>query len=117
MGQSKLETEYPLETVYGVNAFLADFHHIQAAAYDKGDFDAVNLIVDFQTVSRKVEPTPRQKEALHYVFDLDLTQREAGERMGISQQAVQQLISVYVEKVAKQYASDLRLVERRGAIQ
>ena len=37
-------------------------------------------------------PTLRQFEALKYVYFMELTYKEAGERMGISQQAVSGLI-------------------------
>ncbi|WP_427036542.1 sigma factor-like helix-turn-helix DNA-binding protein [Cytobacillus pseudoceanisediminis] len=105
--EHKLETEYPLETPQGVNAFLSNIHYIRSSAYDKGDYDAINMLVDFEIAYSKITTTARQREAIQLVFFADLTQREAGEIMGISQQAVQQLIHAVVTKIAEQYAKDL----------
>jgi RNA polymerase sigma factor (sigma-70 family) len=105
--EHKLETEYPLETPQGVNAFLSNIHYIRSSAYDKGDYDAINMLIDFELAYSKITTTARQREAIQLVFFADLTQREAGEIMGISQQAVQQLIHAVVTKIAEQYAKDL----------
>lgn len=105
--EHKLEFEYPLETPQGVNAFLSNIHHIRSSAIDKGDFDAIILLVDFEIAYSKINVTARQREAVQLVFFADLTQREAGEIMGISQQAVQQLLHSVVVKISEQYGRDL----------
>lgn len=105
--EHRLENEYPLETPKGVNAFLSNIHHIRSSAVDKGDYDAINMLIDFELAYSRIDITSRQREAVQYVFFADLTQREAGEIMGISQQAVQQLVQSVVLKIAEQYAKDL----------
>jgi RNA polymerase sigma factor (sigma-70 family) len=105
--EHRIETEYPIETPQGVNALLSNIHHVRSAAIDKGDFDAINLLIDFEIAYSKINVTPRQRQAIQLVYFADLTQREAGEIMGISQQAVQQLIQSVVNKIAEQYAKDL----------
>jgi predicted DNA-binding protein (UPF0251 family) len=109
--EHKLEVEFPLETPQGVNAFLSNIHHVRSAAIDKGDYDAINLLIDFDIAYSKINVTPRQKQAIQLVFFADLTQREAGEIMGISQQAVQQLINSVINKISEQYAKDLNDVK------
>lgn len=104
---NKFEKDYPLETPEGVYALFMDFFHVKASAYDKSDFDAIDLLIDFEMAYAKITKTKRQEQAINYVFSKDLTQREAAERMDVSQQAVQQLIWNIVNKVAKQYRSDI----------
>lgn len=105
------EIEYSLEKPEGVNAFLSNLHHIRAAGFDKGDYNAIILLVDFEIAFSRVKITERQRQALHFVFFRDLTQRETGQIMGISQQAVHQLINAVVVKISEQYERDLNSVE------
>jgi RNA polymerase sigma factor (sigma-70 family) len=109
--EHRIETEYPIETPQGVNALLSNIHHVRSSAIDKGDFDAINLLIDFEIAYSRINVTPRQRQAIQLVYFADLTQREAGEIMGISQQAVQQLIQSVVNKIAEQYAKDLNDVK------
>lgn len=109
--ECRLENEYPLDTPQGVNALLSNIHYIRCAAIDKGDFDAINLLIDFEIAYSKIEITKRQRQAIMLVYFADLTQKEAGDFMGISQQAVQQLIQNVVKKVAEQYRKDLEQIE------
>lgn len=111
LNEQRLEAEYPLETEQGVNAFLSNYHHIRSSAIDKGDYDAIILMVDFEIAFSKISITDRQREAVNLVFFKDLTQREAGNIMGITQQAVQQLTHAVVKKIANQYTQDLQDVQ------
>jgi len=114
--EQRLETEYPLQSPQGVNAFLSNYHHIRSSAYYKSDYDALNMLIDFEIAFSKVTITDRQRQAVLLVYWHDLTQREAGEFMGISQQAVQQLINAVITKIANQYAADLKGAnDRRGS--
>jgi RNA polymerase sigma factor (sigma-70 family) len=47
--------------------------------------------------------TGRQSEALRLVYEEDLTQEEAGRRMGVSQQAVDQHVSGAIEAISEIY--------------
>lgn len=112
----RLETEYPLDTPQGVNALLSNYHYVRSAAIDKGDFDAINMLIDFEIAYSKIKVTRRQKRAMQLVYFADLTQKEAGAIMGVSQQAVQQLLNNVVNKIAEQYRQDLEQVEVNGYV-
>ncbi|WP_163530953.1 sigma factor-like helix-turn-helix DNA-binding protein [Halobacillus ihumii] len=107
MQESKFEKEYPLETPSGVYALFEDYFYVKVSAYDKSDFDAIDLLIDFEIAFNQIGTTLRQREAIYYVFVKDLTQREAAEKMGITQQAVHQLVWNVINKVSAQYRSDM----------
>jgi predicted DNA-binding protein (UPF0251 family) len=69
----------------------------------QGDYDAVVLLVDLAKAIAMAQLTGRQSEALRLVYEEDLTQEEAGKRMGVSQQAVDQHVSIGVEAIADIY--------------
>jgi RNA polymerase sigma factor (sigma-70 family) len=68
-----------------------------------GDYDAVILLTDLRKAIQMAELTGRQSEALRLVYEEDLTQEEAGRRMGVSQQAVDQHVSGAIEAVSEIY--------------
>lgn len=68
-------------------AILRNYHALEARKY-VGDLDAICTLVDLERAIAKAELTARQAEALRLVFIEDLTQKSAGKRMRISQQAV-----------------------------
>lgn len=106
---------YSLENPKGVAAFLANYHHIRTSAYVKSDFDALVMLIDFETAFSEIDITKRQKQAISLVYWEDLTQREAGERLGISQQAVQQMLNAVITKIADNCKTKKQKVDaRRG---
>ncbi|WP_050632332.1 sigma factor-like helix-turn-helix DNA-binding protein [Bacillus andreraoultii] len=104
--QQKLDTQFPLETPQGVAALLQNYRYVKSAALDRSDFDAINILVDFERVFDKVTLTKRQKEAIRLVYEEKLTQQEAGEVLGITQQAVGQLLQAVARKISEEYEKD-----------
>jgi RNA polymerase sigma factor (sigma-70 family) len=97
---------FPLETPQGVTALLQNYSYVKSAALDRSDFDAINLIIDFERVFERVSLTSRQKEAIRLVYEEEMTQKEAGETLGISQQAVGQLLQAVAKKLAEEFEKD-----------
>lgn len=77
-------------------AILRNYHALEARKY-VGDLDAICTLVDLERAIAKAELTARQLEALRLVFIEDLTQKSAGERMGIARQNVK----IYVDSALK----------------
>ena len=95
---------YALETEKGVYALLSNIHYVRALRFARSDYDACNILIDFLLAYESADLTPRQKDALALVYERDITQKEAAEYMGASQQAVQQHIKAAVRKIAETYS-------------
>jgi predicted DNA-binding protein (UPF0251 family) len=81
---------------------LSDYHALLNRQY-QGDYDAVLLLVDLRKAIELAQLTGRQSEALHLVYEMDLTQEEAGRAMGIGQDVVSYHVERAVEAVAEVY--------------
>jgi DNA-directed RNA polymerase specialized sigma subunit len=69
----------------------------------QGDYDAVVLLVDLRKAIKLAQLTGRQSEALRLVYEEDLTQEEAGKRLGIRQDVVSYHVDRAIEAVAEVY--------------
>lgn len=69
----------------------------------QGDYDAVVLLTDLRKAVTMAQLTGRQSEALRLVYELDLTQEEAGKRMGIAQNSVSEAVDRAIENIAEVY--------------
>ena len=85
-----------------VRRLLADYHALTERQF-KGDYDAVIALVDLGNAVALAGLTERQAEAIAHVYGEDLTQADAGERMGISQQAVGTTLEAALAKIQRIY--------------
>jgi DNA-directed RNA polymerase specialized sigma24 family protein len=69
----------------------------------QGDYDAVVLLADLRCAIEKAGLTARQAEALRLVYELDLTQEEAGRRMGVHRIVVLEHIEKAIEAISEIY--------------
>ena len=104
-----IDKEYPLRTAKGVTAFFTLYHRLKAEAKSNSDSDLILMLIDFERACQAVELTVRQAKALDLVFRHEYTQREAGDVLGISQQAVNQLIQVVATNIAEAYAEGMNV--------
>jgi DNA-directed RNA polymerase specialized sigma24 family protein len=83
--ERSLDAKYPaLDNPAGLRILLSDYHALKVRQF-QGDYDAVVLLVDLRKAIAMAHLTGRQSEALRLVYEEDLTQEEAGKRMGIAQ--------------------------------
>ncbi|WP_237731275.1 RNA polymerase sigma factor [Bacillus velezensis] len=68
-----------------------------------GDYAAVEVLIDIHKAIDLAGLTDRQRQAIELVYFGELTQAEAGERMGIAKQNVEAYISRAAEKIADIY--------------
>lgn len=83
-------------------AILRNYHALEARKY-VGDLDAICTLVDLERAIELAELTARQAEALRLVYGEDLTQKSAGERMGIDISRVSHLIAEVIEAIDEVY--------------
>lgn len=101
--ERSLEARYPaLDNPQGLRILLSDYHALINRQY-QGDYDAVVLLADLQTAIKMAQLTGRQRQALRLVYEEDLTQEEAGKRMGIAQQKIDIYVTNAIDKIAEIY--------------
>lgn len=72
-------------------AILTNYHALVERQY-VGDTDAICTLLDFATAVKDARLTDRQAEALRLVYGEGMTQKNAGESMGIKQPSVNSLL-------------------------
>jgi predicted DNA-binding protein (UPF0251 family) len=68
-----------------------------------GDYDAVVLLADLATAIAMAQLTGRQSEALRLVYEEDLTQEEAGKRLGVNRIVVLEHVEKAIEAISEVY--------------
>ena len=98
-----LDAKYPaLDNPTGLRILLSDYHALINRQY-QGDYDAVVLLADLKQAVEMAQLTGRQSEALRLVYEEDLTQEEAGKRMGVGQDVVSYHVDRAIEAIAEVY--------------
>jgi predicted DNA-binding protein (UPF0251 family) len=101
--ERSLDAKYPaLDSPANLRILLSDYHALLNRQY-QGDYDAVVLIADLYKAIELAGLTGRQSEALRLVYELDLTQEEAGRAMGIAQNSVSEAVDRAIENIAEVY--------------
>jgi DNA-directed RNA polymerase specialized sigma24 family protein len=101
--ERSLEARYPaLDSPANLRILLSDYHALINRQY-QGDYDAVVLLADLSTAIEMAQLTSRQASALRLVYEEDLTQEEAGKRMGIRQDVVSYHVDRAVEAISEVY--------------
>ncbi|MEC2215060.1 RNA polymerase sigma factor [Bacillus velezensis] len=93
---------YALSNAEGVKLLLADYQKF-VSRKRCGDYAAVEVLIDIHKAIELAGLTDRQRQAIELVYFGELTQAEAGERMGIAKQNVEAYISRAAEKIVDIY--------------
>lgn len=95
------DAKYPLDTPYGIRAVLDDYWRL-VAAVEAGDYDAVDVLLDFFVTMDRAELTDKQFAAIVAVFVEGLTQEEAAPLLGLaSKSGVNNLIQRAIARMAE----------------
>jgi DNA-directed RNA polymerase specialized sigma24 family protein len=101
--ERSLDQRYPaLDTPANLRILLSDYHALVNRQY-MGDYDAVVLLVDLRKAIAMAGLTERQGQALRLVYEEDLTQEEAGKRMGLDKPGVNNLLDRAIEGISEVY--------------
>jgi RNA polymerase sigma factor (sigma-70 family) len=95
----KYESAYRLETEEGVEYFLNDYSKIAEARFYARDLSMSDMLLDFEFAMRKAL-TARQYEVISMTYKKDLIQQVVADRMGISQQTVNEHIRKAIKNLA-----------------
>jgi DNA-directed RNA polymerase specialized sigma24 family protein len=99
-----LANEYPgLYTSVGVKALLRDYNTLHDRGYDKGDYNAVIMIVDLECAITLAGLTDRQSEILRLIYVDDRTQDDTAGALNITQQTVSEELAEAHRKIAAVY--------------
>jgi hypothetical protein len=98
-----LESKYPaLDSPQNLRILLSDYHSLIGRQY-QGDYDACVILTDLRKAIEMAQLTGRQSEALRLVYEEDLTQEEAGKRMGVHRLVVQEHVEKAIEAISEVY--------------
>lgn len=93
---------YALDDAEGVKLLLADYQKF-VSRKRCGDYAAVEVLIDIHKAIELAGLTDRQRQAIELVYFGELTQAEAGRRMGIAKDAVNHLINRASKSIADIY--------------
>jgi DNA-directed RNA polymerase specialized sigma24 family protein len=102
--ERSLEAKYPaLDTPANLRILLGDYHALKLRRFN-GDTAASDILIDLSSAIELAQLTGRQSEALRLVYEEDLTQEEAGKRMGgLAKDAVNHLLDRAIEAISEVY--------------
>jgi DNA-directed RNA polymerase specialized sigma24 family protein len=101
--ERSLEARYPaLDNPAGLRILLSDYHALLNRQY-QGDYSAVDILVDLRKAIAMAQITGRQSEALRLVYEEDLTQEEAGKRLGVNRIVVLEHVEKAIEAISEVY--------------
>jgi RNA polymerase sigma factor (sigma-70 family) len=103
VNERSLEEKYPaLDSPQKLRILLSDIQALINRQY-MGDYDAVILLTDLRKAIELAQLTGRQSEALRLVYEEDLTQEEAGKRLGIAQNSVSEATDRAIDAISEVY--------------
>jgi predicted DNA-binding protein (UPF0251 family) len=101
-GDRRYSARYALDNSNGIRLLLANYNALKSRQY-LGDYDATIILIDLEAAVAAAGLTDRQRQALRLVFEEDLTQAEAGKRLGVRQNTVADSLRVALVKIAAVY--------------
>ncbi|WFP01574.1 RNA polymerase subunit sigma [Bacillus subtilis] len=100
--EREFDSAYALDNAEGVKLLLADYQKF-VSRKRCGDYDAATILIDIHKALELANLTDRQRQVIELVYFGELTQAEAGERMGIARDAVNHLLNRASEGIADIY--------------
>jgi DNA-directed RNA polymerase specialized sigma subunit len=100
-----LANEYPgLYTSVGVKSLLRDYNTLHDRGYDKGDYNAVIMLVDLECAIMIAGLTDRQFAIIKLTYIYDMTQNDIVTTIaGVTQQTVSEELAEAHRRIAAVY--------------
>lgn len=96
------EARYALDSAEGVRLLLGEYHALRLRRFN-GDTAASDILIDLATAIERAGLTDRQRQAVELVYFADMSQVDTAERLSVSKQTVNRLITVAAVKIARVY--------------
>jgi RNA polymerase sigma factor (sigma-70 family) len=109
-GERRLESMYALDNPKGVRTLLSDYYALVSRQY-KGDYHAVDILIDLHTAIERAGLTKRQREVLDYIYFRQYNQTETARELGIKQTHVSRHLAVAESKIARVFEAWARAGE------
>ncbi|MEK4559534.1 sigma factor-like helix-turn-helix DNA-binding protein [Bacillus sp. FSL K6-0036] len=100
--EREFDAAYALDNAEGVKLLLADYQKF-VSRKRCGDYDAATILIDIHKALDLANLTDRQRQAIELVYFGELTQAEAGERMGVGQDTISRHIDAAADKLTDIY--------------
>jgi DNA-directed RNA polymerase specialized sigma24 family protein len=101
--ERSLDAKYPaLDNPQNLRILLGDYHALKLRRFN-GDTAASDILIDLATAIAMAGLTDRQRQALRLVYEEDLTQEEAGKRMGVNRIVVLEHVEKAIEAISEVY--------------
>jgi predicted DNA-binding protein (UPF0251 family) len=91
-----------LDSPGNLRILLTDYHALKIRRFN-GDTAASDILIDLESAIEMAQLTGRQSEALRLVYEEDLTQEEAGKRMGVGRRAVGYHVEDAIDAISEIY--------------
>ncbi|SDZ06225.1 sigma-70 family RNA polymerase sigma factor [Thermoactinomyces sp. DSM 45892] len=102
-GHRKYEQSYSFYTTKGIGRLLADLPKIEIRAYEKGETAAIDIYLDLQQAIQLAELTPKQKEAIKYLYIHDKGIVEAAVLLNIDYTTLSRTRKTALKKISEVY--------------
>lgn len=101
--ERRLETQFPMHTRDGIETFLEQINHMKELMFVHGDYDALIMIVDFESATDRCRLSMMEKRVLHLVYIEDLKRVDVAKQFNVTKQTVQKWVERAIGKLANYY--------------
>ncbi len=101
--ERKLEVMFPMHTPEGVSTFLEQKPYLESLLYYAGDFDALIMLIDFETALENANLTETERTVIDRVFFQDMKRVDVAKMMDVTKQTIQKQLERGLKKIAKYY--------------
>lgn len=101
--ERKLEVMFPMHTAEGVSTFLEQKPYLESLLYYAGDFDALIMLIDFETALENANLTETERIVIDHVFIQDMKRVDVAKMMDVTKQTIQKQLERGLKKIAKYY--------------
>jgi len=101
--ERRLDAQFPMHTREGIETFLEQYNHMKSMMYVHGDYDALIMLVDFDSAMINSRLSAMELNVLQLVYIEDLKKVDVAKRFSVTKQTVQKWCERATGKLANYY--------------